>query len=50
MITLSTLSFILSIIGISAGLISAIIAPKVEEEKFDKAVKKYFENKKKSKK
>lgn len=52
MISVGLISTILAVIGVICSLINIFLAPKVEEERHDKAVKKYFENlaKKKEKK
>lgn len=42
--TLALISTILAVIGAACALINAFIAPKVEEEKYDKAVARYFKN------
>lgn len=42
--TLALLSTILAVVGLLCSIINVLIAPKVEEEKFDKAVARYFKN------
>lgn len=49
MITFTTLSFILAVVGGVATFANVLISKKVDEEKMDNAVKKYFEEQKEKK-